>query len=407
MKEPKAAGLLGSFVLASCAMFVLTTNVFGDLAHPTRFSAILLVLIAIHALRYLRLWIGREVITYLLFAGYLLLSLSWTRDIRTAQATLPSIANFALVLILFGSLAAYHHRGAMLTGLLAGFLAAAAVYTLTTGFPLRYPEDFSYNTIAAMYFCGLFITAIFGAVMRWTILPLAIGAILLVLIAATTSIKTNLGIALGVTLATLLYFRGSPRVVIRSLVLVCLSAGAIGYAVTANQALNERVRDGLARVATGIAVLTNREGDSGATGLGNREGWKNAGLKGWAESPVFGHGVEGFRAEFGITSHSTPIDLLYNSGLIGFGLFYAMLASIASRLLQARDAASRGLRARIAGCLIAYTFISISGLLYYDAFFAVFVAVSAGLLMQAEHAAGHFRWRQELHGSARTSPSVL
>lgn len=35
-----------------------------------------------------------------------------------------------------------------------------------------------------------------------------------------------------------------------------------------------------------------------------------------------------FRSQFGITSHSTPIDVPLNSRLIGFALFYALFASI-------------------------------------------------------------------------------
>jgi hypothetical protein len=61
-----------------------------------------------------------------------------------------------------------------------------------------------------------------------------------------------------------------------------------------------------------------------------------------------------------------------------------MFASIAWRLLRAQDRRRRGLRARIVACLVAYAFISISGLIYYDPFVAIFVALSSGLLMRLE-----------------------
>jgi O-antigen ligase len=377
-------GACGSFLLAAITTGVITSNAYGDLSHPGRFTAELLVLIALHLLRYLRLWVSREVLLNSGFVGYALLTLAWTENDKVAFATLPAILDYILVLILFSSLIAYHNLRALLAGMVFGFAAAAAMYTLTSGFPFSYPEDFSYNTIAGMYLFGFFITAVFGSYVHMTVLPLIAGAVLLVLIAATTSIKTNLGLALGVIGAGLLYFKPTVKGIVRGvLVLAVLSAG-VAYGVSSNPALTERVQNGFARVSLGLAVLANREGDSGRTGLGQRKGWEREGLKGWVATPVFGHGVEAFRADFGITSHSTPIDLLYNSGIIGFGLFYGVLGSIALRLLRARNPQRRSLRGRIAACLIAYLFISLSGLIYYDPFVAMFVAVASGLLARLE-----------------------
>jgi hypothetical protein len=376
--------LLYSFAIVAVSTFAVTVNVFGDLSHPSRFTFELLAIMALHAVRYQRFWVSREIGLNLGFLGYTVLSLAWTIDSHKAMTTMPSIVNFSLVLILFSALMAFHDLGALLAGMFVGFLAAAAVYTLTSGFPFSYPEDFSYNTIAGMYLFGLFVTVVFGAYKRWTLMPMAVAPVLMVLIAATTSIKTNLGVALGITVATLCYFKLSAKDLIRTVAFLAIVAGAIVYGMKFNQTLSERVGNGFARVSTGLAVLTNREGDSGATGLGTRQGWTKEGLKGWAVTPVFGHGVEGFRADHGITSHSTPIDLLYNAGVIGCGLFYGMFASIAWRLLRAQDRRRRGLRARIVACLVAYAFISISGLIYYDPFVAIFVALSSGLLMRLE-----------------------
>jgi hypothetical protein len=389
MRISRAVGLVSSFVLASAATFAVTFNAYGDLSHPTRITAALLAIIGIHSLRYFRLWLSRECFLSLGFLSYALLSLLWVEDIKAATATIPALVNFTLVLVLFSALVACHDLGAMLAGMLVGFLAAAAVYTLTTGYPFTYPEDFSYNTIAGMYLFGLFVTLVFGVYVRWKVMPLALGAILLVLIATTTSIKTNLGVTLGIVGAAFFYFKLSLRDVIRDVVIVVLFAAVLAYGIVSNQALTERVESGFARVSTGLGVLTNREGDSGSIGLGTREGWKNEGLKGWAANPVFGYGVEAFRADFGITSHSTPVDLLYNSGLIGCGLFYSMLASIAWRLLTARNAYRRSVRARVIIFLIAYSFISLSGLVYYEPFLAIFLAVSSGMVMRMERSSEH------------------
>jgi hypothetical protein len=186
--------------------------------------------------------------------------------------------------------------------------------------------------------------------------------------------------------AGMLYFKLSMKEFVWGVILLSIFGAGLVYYVSSNPDLTDRVQNGFARVSTGVNVLTNREEDSGRVGLETRQGWQREGLKGWYVNPVFGHGVEGFRAEFGITSHSTPIDLLYNAGLIGFGLFYAMLASIAWRLLRAHGARWRGVRGRIAVFLFAYTFISLSGLIYYEQFLAIFIGVSAGLLVRLENA---------------------
>jgi hypothetical protein len=395
MQLNRIAGLFGSFVVATVATFAVTANEYLDLSHPTRITMALLAVVLIHCLRYLRLWLSREVLLNLGFLGYALLSLLWTTHIKYAMFTVPALVNFTLTLIIFSAFAALYDPRALLAGILAGFLAAAAYYSLKTGYPLHYPDDFSYNSIAVMYLFGFFATLVFGAYFRMTVLPLALAVILLALIASTTSIKTNLGVILGIAGSGILYFRFSMKHALRNFVIVALLASAVIYGVMSNQELTDRVEHGFERVSRGFAVLTNREGDSGGIGLGTRQGWKNEGLKGWYSNPVFGYGVEAFRADFGITSHSTPIDLLYNSGLIGFGLFYSMLASIAWRLLRARDRNTRSVRARVTTILIAYGFISISGLVYYAPLLAIFVAVSSGLIMRLEQAADRGLIREE------------
>ena len=387
MRLNLAAGLLGTFTLAAASTFAILVTRYEDASHPTRIIAILLVLIAIHGMRHLRLWFSREVLLNLAFLGYSLLTLLWTENVKAAIETLPAFTTFSLALILFSSLAAYHDARALLCGVFAGFMAAAGLYSLSTGFPFSYPEDFSYNTIAGMYLFGIFITLACGAYFRMTILPIALAIVLLALLAATTSIKTNLGVALGIVGSSILYFKFSLNQVLRNTLVVAAIGSAVVYGVMSNQVLTDRVQDGFARISTGVAVLTNREGDSGGIGLGARENWKNEGLKGWVSNPVFGYGVEGFRSDFGITSHSTPVDLLYNSGLIGCTLFYGILASIAWRLLTARDTQQRNLRARMLIFLIAYSFMSLSGNIYYESLLAIFVGVSSGIMLRLEQTA--------------------
>lgn len=384
MKASLLAGRTGTVLLGGAAIFLITISEYGDLSHPTLVTAQLLALLLLHTVRYLRFWVSREVLLYVGLFVYSLLSIFWTQDMHVAVTTLPSLTNFLLVLVLMSSLVAYHELGALLLGMALGFAAAAAIYTLTSGFPFSYPDDFSYNTIAGMYLFGFFVVIVLSAYRRWTIVPLTVGPVLLLLITATTSIKTNLGVALGIGGATVLYFKPTAKGLVRSLVIVALLAAAVIYAVRTDPTLEEKIQNGFRRVSLGVAVLTNREGDSGSTGLGNRRGWEKEGIRGWVGNPVFGSGMEAFRADFSTTSHSTPIDLLYNYGLIGFGLFYGMFASIAWRLLKARNVQYRGVRGRIAVCLIAYSFISLSGTIYYEPFVAMYIAIASALVMRLE-----------------------
>jgi hypothetical protein len=381
-------GRCSSVAIGAAAIFAITSSVYGDLSHPTRVTLVLVTLLLLHALRYLRLWVSRELLLVLGFFGYSVLTLAWTEDLNAGIAAVPSLLNLVIILVLFSSLAAYHHIGALLTGTFLGFIASAVLYTLTSGFPFSYPEDFSYNTMADFYLIGLFITLLWGTYLGRPLLMLPVAAVLVLLIAVTTSIKTNLGVVLGVLAASLLYFRPSARQLATTVVVLAVLALGVGYGVVHSPTLLERLHNGVDRVSTGLDVLTNRVGDSGATGLGNREGWTREGLKGWAATPVFGHGIEAFRADFGITSHSTPIDLLYNAGIIGCGLFYAVLASVAWRLVRAGNPRGRAPRACIAGCLIAYSFMSLSGNVYYDPFLAIFVGLATGLVTRLEHGAG-------------------
>ncbi|MBT8080442.1 MAG: hypothetical protein KJO31_17820, partial [Gammaproteobacteria bacterium] len=115
-----------------------------------------------------------------------------------------------------------------------------------------------------------------------------------------------------------------------------------------------------------------------------RSYWAKRGIEGWTASPVFGHGVESFRATHGITSHSTPIDLLYNTGVIGLFLFYGMFISIAWRILRTASADDNGLRPLLFAALSCYAFITLSGTMIYQTFLAVFIAFGVSLLRRFE-----------------------
>jgi O-antigen ligase len=169
----------------------------------------------------------------------------------------------------------------------------------------------------------------------------------------------------------------------RNAVLLVAILSVVACTIVASDALWERLEAGVNRVILGVEILEARTDIAGYSGFEERSWWFKEGLKGWAVRPIFGHGVEAFRSNFGITSHATTVDLLYNYGLIGFVLFYAIFASIGWRLAMGRHIrGSPGLRAIIFGSLICYLFMTLSGTMHYNTFFAAFVGMSAVLLSQ-------------------------
>jgi O-antigen ligase len=373
------AGWSYSFGLAALATFVLASSTYNE-SIEERATVILMELLVVHGLRFRRVLLTRELGIYACFVGYMLLELFWTDDRALALNTLVPALNFVLILILFSSLAAYHNLQAVLTGTLCGLLGGAVVYTLTQGFPFSIPLDFSYNAIAGMYLFGLIVAVMLSCYTGSRFILLPIQVILLLLVVATTSIKTNLGILLGVTAASVVYFRRFLGVLRRNLIALALLAAALGFVIVSNAKLMEILQRGFSRVSIGLDVLQAREDRPGYTGFQHRTVWQTEGLSGWVQNPLFGYGVESFRSQFGITSHSTPVDLLFNSGLIGFTLFYGLFASIALRLLRVRYADTGAMGTVIFAALVCYLFITLSAIMHYNNFLAAFFALSAQLL---------------------------
>ncbi|HWS68401.1 MAG TPA: O-antigen ligase family protein [Steroidobacteraceae bacterium] len=377
----RAAGWFGSFTLSAAAAFASVLNAGLDESfNHARFSVVLGILLTLHLLRYPKILFCQESAVYACLLCYMALSTVWTPDPRIAVNTLLPGLNFLLLLMLFGSLVMFHHVAAVLSGMLFGFSCGAGVYTVLTGFPLTRPPDFSYNAIAGMYLFGLFSIFVWGWYARQRLLCLLMATVAMMLIAATTSIKTNLGVLLGVISAAAIYLRTFTRILGQSSIALLVVSVAISYAVLSNEALLKRLQDGVDRVTLGVQILSAREDQSQGTSFNDRQYWQKIGLKGWTGNPVFGSGVEAFRADVGITSHSTPIDVLYNFGLIGFALYYALFVMLARRLYIARRVRLRALPVLIFSGTICYLFMSLSEPLHYNSFFAVFIAVNVALL---------------------------
>jgi O-antigen ligase len=381
--EPESSSLSGvgsALIAAIMAASMVLNAAFVDTMTWARLFPLLVALLGLHCLLCPRLFFCREFAFYAVFLAYLFLSLLWTPDGPLAFNTLFPAADFLLLMILAGSLLTFHDVRAVMFGAFVGFWIGAAVYTLATGFPFAYPHGFSYNAVAAMYIFGLLVTLILGWASGSRAFTLFFALLLFGHIVATTSIKANLGIALGVTAAMLFYFRQSMRILRRNAAALLVLVAILAYLVISNENLLERIEAGAARIELGLQVLQARESMPGYSGFEMREYWLRQGLQGWSRNPLFGYGVEAFRAHFGITSHSTPVDLLYNTGIIGFLLFYGMFASLLWRMMRAHAAADRTVHALILGGVVCSVFISMSGTVFYQTFMAFLIAGGVALV---------------------------
>jgi hypothetical protein len=377
----RVAGWTSTFALAAAAAVAPMVNAsYVDNFSAARLSVVLAFLLGLHMVRYPRITIGREFIVYACLLLYMTASTLWTPKPVMAANTLWPGLNFLLILVLFGSMVMYHDLGAVFAGMVFGFLCGAASYTLIIGFPFVRPEDFSYNAIAGMYLFGLFSILLWGWHTQQRLLCLLMAMVAMLLIAATTSIKTNLGVLLGAMTAALIYSTTFMRILGRSAVALVIISVAIGYAIASNDALLERLQDGFDRVTAGAQVLSAREDQSQGTSFNDRQYWQKVGIAGWITNPVFGDGVEAFRADVGVTSHSTPIDVLYNFGLIGFAFFYALFGLLTWRLYVTRRVPLGALPILVFSGLVCYAFMSLSEPLHYNTFLAIFIAVTSSLL---------------------------
>ena len=394
--DQQMASVIGnsiSFLLASIASFALTINASFYESYPfTRLAATLLAFLLLHVHLHPRILFCREFALYAWFVAYMILQLLWTIDDFLALNTLVPAITFTIILVLFGSLVTFHNIQAVLTGLFGGVLAGAVTYTGVTGFPFVYPTGFSYNAMALLYLFGLFVTLLLSSLRRSKIILLPVGLVFLSLILATTSLKTNIGILLGATSAALVYFRSVKMTLGRHLIALVILTGLLGVAVVSNDDLMERFEGGASRLVLGVELIQAQEDVTGSLGQENRVSWAREGIAGWVRNPVFGYGVEAFRSRVGITSHSTPVDLLYNSGLIGFVLFYSIFASILWRLLLVRNARAATVCALIFGTLVCFLFITLLGTMHYNSFLAAFIGISVGLLRryQRQNSAAEF-----------------
>jgi len=370
-----------SFLFAAALSCAVTANTaFFEEFTSSRLLIALLFLLVVQVCRLPLLLVTGETVLYLAFLTYLTISLIWTPDTVLGLNTIFPGADFVVLMVMYGSMFRWHDLHSTIVGALAGFWLCALAYAARTGYPLSIPEDFSYNAYAAMYFHGLFLTLLYAWNTGRKFVPLMMSLVLLLHIAATTSIKTSLGILLGIAVIALFYRRDLFKLVGRFGAYIAAGLVGLTYLVLANDFVIDRLKYGYARLEIGLKVLAAREDQQGYQGFDERAMWLKEGLRLWRENPVFGHGVEAFRVPFGITSHSTPVDLLYNSGLIGLGLFYAVFAVFTLRVWRLRGRPGTGLRSILFGCLVLYASVTLSGTVFYLSFIGAFFGIAIALL---------------------------
>lgn len=375
---PRLAAIEAGSLAAACTFAMVMGTVFIDDVSVSRLLVVFALLLWIQAMVIPRLFFCREFALYLAFVAYLFLTMLWTPDPVLGMNTLFPAIDFLLVQMIMGSLVRFASARAVLFGTLVGLWAGSGILTYAVGFPLVLPRDMSYNAVAAIYLYGLFVALTLACLTRAKVLLLISALLAMLHIVATTSIKTNLGVLLGAAVAAVVYFRESSRLLRRHILMLVLGTCAIAYVVASSHLAEQGLARGVERVTLGVSVLQAREDKSGYQGFDERAYWARQGLKAWTRNPLFGKGVEAFRADYGITSHSAPIDLLYNTGLIGFLLFYGMYVALARRLLT--STASQSLRALILAAVVCNIFMAFSGTLIYQTFLAASIAIGAAIL---------------------------
>ena len=369
---------------------MVSLNAFVVSFSLARLGATMLVLFSLHLLRYPRCFFPREFVLYCWLIAYMVIQLVWTADVALAMNTLIPAVTFLVVLIQFGALATYHNVRVVLAGALAGLLIGMTLYTAISGFPFAYPAaGFSYNALAGMYLLGLLLTLILGVYARSRMPYLVVAAVLMLMIVATTSIKTNLGIVLGAVASGIVYARHMAKVIRRAAVTVVVLAGFAAYWLATNAALMDKLQRGTGRVAVGIPgpPIPRRRGRLFCVGYqghvdGRRSRWMDA------ESTVRlrRRGVSGgFRNH--IPFHPGGPSLQLRTHRCVSVLRHLSLARVASLALG--NPSSNGLRATILGGLVCYLFITLSGTMHYNAFLAAFIGISVALLARDCAEASH------------------
>ena len=341
------------------------------------------VLIATIVILKTKIFISRELIMYITFFLFMVAGLLWVDDFELAlNTTIYPAFTFVQIMLFYHLLIDTKNAASIVTGVLLGTVIGTLSCIKQSNFPFTYPDDFSYNAIALIFVSGVIFSMLFLYYTGNRSMGLVLVAVFFVLCVATGSIKSNVGLVLGFAISVLVYFR-SVRIAsylrrfwLGTLIILCI----VLLALARSESFLETLDTGWERLLLGVEVMRAQDDIAGYSGFAERQWWVNSAIEGWSRNPIFGYGPEAFRYKFGMTSHSTYADLLYNTGLIGTALFLGIFVSIFVRLLRLAGKGRSGVKAVILGGLLCYVFITLSGTMHYNAYLAMFLGVCVPLL---------------------------
>lgn len=377
----------GTFLIATTASILLSMgSLFPPYMGTALMSAGLVAVLFIVVIRYERLCFAREHCIYMALCLYMLIAMLWTDNNVLAINTLVPALNFLLAITIFSTLTAYDDSLSAINGFFVGLFLTVTAYVMLTGYPLNHPSWYSYNAVAFVFLFALFLTSLIAGYQRFRWPFFAFFFLFLALLVATTSIKANLGLALGVIFMIPVFYRECGRLILRYWLPVLLIFSVAAFFTLSNAAAVDRIASGLDRIALGVQILLIRDDIAGYSAFDSRTQWVTFGLKQWLSNPIFGHGVEALRDEIGITSHTTVVDLLYNFGLIGLVLFYSIFLSIVHRLRTTKRCLNAHVRPLIFAALVCFMFATLSATMFTHAILAAVTGISIGLLRDSSKA---------------------
>ncbi len=115
------------------------------------------------------------------------------------------------------------------------------------------------------------------------------------------------------------------------------------------------------RIEAGLSFLQGDLSKADASSI-LRDKMIEGGLKGWLSSPIWGHGFDSFK-HYNVTitglstySHNNYVEMLFNTGIIGFFLYYSFYVYILKKALTSKQKVSMSSRAFASAFIVAMVF---------------------------------------------------
>lgn len=166
---------------------------------------------------------------------------------------------------------------------------------------------------------------------------------------------------------------------IKSIILTIALIYACLYAVQYIEFINIAIGDRFEGI---YAILLGQESD--VSGDDIRLKMIDAGLSGWVDSPLIGHGVDSFKyLNQNVTghlyySHNNFVEILYNFGILGFVLYYGFIARLTYRIIKIPKCNKNitSFRSLAMGLIIVFLIRDIGGISYYSTLPQLLLCVS-------------------------------